>query len=269
MTDQVRAALERLLIDIDDLVTESHGVSGLDKNLDPTPWSELLEGGEYQEWLGDAITQARVALATCKRIVAEPTDEELLELTKSWPVTTASRHDLSGCPEVPLYSVFADDVTDFARAVLARWGQRESGSPAVAAVDVEELVAALDQDGHHLVEVALARECSKTWGLANRVVRAAALLRQLAAQAQPLQPADPIRDAAERLLQQLELGRTDPSCPLQLEQAENNLRAALAFASPQHVVAPKNDSCPGCEGSPSTSNNPCAVCGAIRPQEFQ
>jgi hypothetical protein len=51
-----------------------------------------------------------------------PTDAELLELTDDWPATTGPRHDLSGCPEVPLYSVFADEVIEFARAVLARWG---------------------------------------------------------------------------------------------------------------------------------------------------
>jgi hypothetical protein len=52
-----------------------------------------------------------------------PTDAELLELTDDWPATTGPRNDLSGCPEVPLYSVFADEVIEFARAVLARWGR--------------------------------------------------------------------------------------------------------------------------------------------------
>jgi hypothetical protein len=56
--------------------------------------------------------------------VGEPSDEELLELTEDWPATTGPRHDLSGCPEVPLYSVFADEVVEFARAVLARWGHQ-------------------------------------------------------------------------------------------------------------------------------------------------
>lgn len=52
-----------------------------------------------------------------------PTDEELLKLTQDWPCTTGERHDLSGCPEVPLFSVFEDELIDFARAVLARWGK--------------------------------------------------------------------------------------------------------------------------------------------------
>ena len=93
-----------------------------------------------------------------------------------------------------------NEILDKAWAALA---EPKPPSPAPAEGEVEELVAALDKDGHHLVEVALARDCNKTWGLASRVVRAAALLRQLAAQAQPLQPAHPIRDAAERLLRQL------------------------------------------------------------------
>ena len=44
--------------------------------------------------------------------------------------------------------------------------------------------------------------------------------------------ADPLRDAAERLLQQLELRRQDPDAPLILERAESELRAALAAQPP-------------------------------------
>ena len=53
----------------------------------------------------------------------QPTDEQLLELINDWPATTGERHDLAGCPEVPLYSVFEDEVLEFARSVLQRWGQ--------------------------------------------------------------------------------------------------------------------------------------------------
>lgn len=53
----------------------------------------------------------------------QPTDEQLLELINEWPTTTGERHDLDGCPEVPLYSVFEDEVLEFARAVLVRWGK--------------------------------------------------------------------------------------------------------------------------------------------------
>lgn len=78
--------------------------------------------------------------------------------------------------------------------------------------------------------------------------------------------ADPIRAALERLVAaERFIGEAAP----EYQQAHDAARAALAVTSPQPVVAPKDNSCPGCEGSPSTSNNPCAVCGAIRPQEFQ
>jgi hypothetical protein len=78
------------------------------------------------------VDRARAALAAADgpavqnrepaSVTAEPSDEELLEMTEDWPATTGPRHDLSGCPEVPLYSVFEDEVIEFARAVLARWG---------------------------------------------------------------------------------------------------------------------------------------------------
>jgi hypothetical protein len=65
----------------------------------------------------------RVRAALAEPEPKGPTDEELLKLTQDWPCTTGERHDLSGCPEVPLFSVFEDELIDFARAVLARWGQ--------------------------------------------------------------------------------------------------------------------------------------------------
>jgi hypothetical protein len=52
----------------------------------------------------------------------QPTDEQLLELINDWPATTGERHDLVGCFEVALYSVFEDEVLEFARSVLQRWG---------------------------------------------------------------------------------------------------------------------------------------------------
>ena len=67
------------------------------------------------------VERARTALAEPEP--EGPTDEELLKLTEDWPCTTGERHDLSGCPEVPLFSVFEDELIDFARAVLARWGK--------------------------------------------------------------------------------------------------------------------------------------------------
>lgn len=61
--DPIRAALERLLYDIQDLSDSSQGIVGLHRNGDPAPWNELLEGGRYSSWLGDAIAAARAALA--------------------------------------------------------------------------------------------------------------------------------------------------------------------------------------------------------------
>jgi len=34
-----------------DLIEESYGVAGLHLNGDVAPWSELLEGGKYEDWL--------------------------------------------------------------------------------------------------------------------------------------------------------------------------------------------------------------------------
>ena len=61
--DPIRAALERLLSDIQALSDSSQGIVGLHRNGDPAPWNELLEGGSYSSWLGDAIADARAALA--------------------------------------------------------------------------------------------------------------------------------------------------------------------------------------------------------------
>lgn len=59
----LRDALERLVHDIRDLADNSHGVVGLHKNGDDAPWSELVEGGRYDHWLGLALEQADAALA--------------------------------------------------------------------------------------------------------------------------------------------------------------------------------------------------------------
>lgn len=64
MSDPIRAALERLLSDIQTLADNSQGIEGLHLNGDTAPWDELLvEGGCYSSWLGDAIAAARLALA--------------------------------------------------------------------------------------------------------------------------------------------------------------------------------------------------------------
>ena len=48
---KLRDALEGLVEDLDELITQSGGVYGLHLNGDPAPWSDLLAGGKYEEWL--------------------------------------------------------------------------------------------------------------------------------------------------------------------------------------------------------------------------
>lgn len=55
---------------------------------------------------------------------------------------------------------------------------------------------------------------------------------------------DPIRTAAERLLQQLDQRRASPDSPLFLERAEDELRAALAAPTPPAGRAAKSDRLP-------------------------
>ena len=67
MTDPIRTALERLLSDIQALSDSSLGIEGLHSNGDLAPWVELLEGGRYSSWLGDAIAEAHTALSAPTR----------------------------------------------------------------------------------------------------------------------------------------------------------------------------------------------------------
>lgn len=55
-------ALTGLVRSIDDLISESYGVAGLHRNGDVAPWSELTEGGRFEEWLL-ALVSARAAIA--------------------------------------------------------------------------------------------------------------------------------------------------------------------------------------------------------------
>lgn len=38
-----------------DLVSDSDGVYGLHRNGDPAPWTELMDGGRFEEWLNPVI----------------------------------------------------------------------------------------------------------------------------------------------------------------------------------------------------------------------
>ena len=63
-TPVIRAALERLLNDLQCLILKSQGVSGLCLDGDLVTWPDLLKpGGCYSPWIRDAITAARDALA--------------------------------------------------------------------------------------------------------------------------------------------------------------------------------------------------------------
>jgi hypothetical protein len=64
-TELVEAA-ERLLHDISDLMANSEGVTGLHKNGDIAPWSDLDEDGHYNPWLGQGIYHLRTAIAKAR-----------------------------------------------------------------------------------------------------------------------------------------------------------------------------------------------------------
>lgn len=51
-------ALDDLLIAMNGLIAESEGVAGLHLNGDVAPWSDLLSGGRFEEWLGTAFDRA-------------------------------------------------------------------------------------------------------------------------------------------------------------------------------------------------------------------
>ena len=47
------AELEKGIVAVDALISESGGVYGLHLNGDDAPWSELQTGGRFEEWLRD------------------------------------------------------------------------------------------------------------------------------------------------------------------------------------------------------------------------
>ena len=63
---KLRDALEGLVEDLDELITQSGGVYGLHLNGDPAPWSDLLAGGKYEEWL-EQLEIAKKVLLECGR----------------------------------------------------------------------------------------------------------------------------------------------------------------------------------------------------------
>lgn len=57
----MRDALQKVLADLDALISDSHGVVGLHRNGDVATWSELTDGGRFNEWL--SLGHARAALS--------------------------------------------------------------------------------------------------------------------------------------------------------------------------------------------------------------
>ena len=49
--DEFEGALLALLSNIEGLIEESDGVTGLHLNGDVAPWDELLDGGRFEEWM--------------------------------------------------------------------------------------------------------------------------------------------------------------------------------------------------------------------------
>lgn len=58
----LREAAQTVLKDLDALIAESHGVSGLHLNGDIATWGELTKGGRFEEWLC-SLEQLRAALS--------------------------------------------------------------------------------------------------------------------------------------------------------------------------------------------------------------
>lgn len=48
--ERLRGHITAMLKDFDALVADSEGVYGFHRNGDPAPWSELTEGGRFEEW---------------------------------------------------------------------------------------------------------------------------------------------------------------------------------------------------------------------------
>jgi len=69
-------ALEKLVGSIDELIGSSEGVFGLHLNGDSSPWNELTEGGQFEDWLIDLET-ARAALSLANSVSPKTHGEEL------------------------------------------------------------------------------------------------------------------------------------------------------------------------------------------------
>lgn len=118
----LRIALNELLDDIDALVSESEGVAGLHLNGDIAPWSDLLEGGRFEEWLL-SVSRGRAALEAEPEAPVGPTDAELLDVWESdeCEARCTSEEADSGY-RLPENEIYGRQQIAFARAVLTRYG---------------------------------------------------------------------------------------------------------------------------------------------------
>jgi hypothetical protein len=163
MTDPIRAALERLLSDIQALSDSSQGIDGLHLNGDCAPWVELLEGGHYSSWLGDAIAEARTALAHPEPSgeVSEPAHAGLISLAlnrEPWATWLQ--------PGGSLESAHCE-LSDLLRAAIALDRSRRAAPPAeaLAARPLLEQVARMgDRIGQHTVaEISTISDRAAAW----------------------------------------------------------------------------------------------------------
>lgn len=59
---KLQVVLAELVHDVEELVAHSGGVYGLHLNGDPAPWSDLLSGGRYGQWL-EQLEKAKIVLS--------------------------------------------------------------------------------------------------------------------------------------------------------------------------------------------------------------
>lgn len=69
--DSCSAALQRLHTDIEALMADSEGVTGLHHNGDVATWEELGEGGRFSDWIGEPLWAARNAWADARAALGE------------------------------------------------------------------------------------------------------------------------------------------------------------------------------------------------------
>jgi hypothetical protein len=174
-TDPIRAALERLLLNIQELANSSEGVTGLHLNGDIASWSDLLEG-DFSAWLGDAIAAAHDALAAAADPDPAAGGEALLATAKYAPLEGKGGELVCWLRSTAEWqSLLSDEgYARLTRAVLTRWG-RPAAPPAPPEGEVGELVAALRRIAPQ-----------NPMGINDpTILRAATLLEQLATAAPP------------------------------------------------------------------------------------